>query len=226
MRRKNRLLWIELGLVFLALPIVLAINPFVEISVGLAIFALIYVVYICKSEFCQHSFLTMWKEIRIAFRPQWKELWPRVAIKFIIFALLTSVFVYLQMPDSLFVVVIKDPLLWLTVCLFYCFVSVLPQEFLYRSFFFKRYNGLVASASGFILLNAIVFCAAHLMFHNWIVLLITFLGGFLFAFTYHKSRSYWLVSAEHSFYGLWIFTLGMGEILAFPAARAITQGVY
>lgn len=225
-RRKRRLLWIELGLLFFALPIVLALNPFVKISVALAIFALVYVVYICKSELTEHAFSTMWRQIKIAFKPQWSGLWPRVTIKFIVFALLTSIFVSLQMPDSLFVVVIKDPLLWLSVCLFYCFVSVLPQEFLYRSFFFRRYQVLVDSAPVFILLNALVFCAAHLMFHNWLVLLITFCGGLLFAFTYQKTRSYWLVSAEHSFYGLWIFTLGMGEMLAFPAARLITQGVH
>ncbi|MFT5543580.1 MAG: membrane protease YdiL (CAAX protease family) [Glaciecola sp.] len=224
-KRKNRLLWAELGLLFLVLPIILALNPYVIFSIALAIVALIYVVYICKSEFSENSFLVMWKQLKTAFRPNWKGLWPRVGIKFMVFALLTSVFVFLQMPDSLFVVLIKDPILWISVCLFYFFVSVLPQEFLYRSFFFRRYKVLVDSAYGFIVLNGTVFCAAHLMFHNWIVLLITFCGGLLFAYTYHKTKSYWLVSAEHSFYGLWIFTLGMGEMLAFPAARAITLGV-
>jgi len=130
------------------------------------------------------------------------------------------------MPGSLFIVLIKDPVLWLSVCLFYCFISVLPQEFLYRSFFFKRYKVLMSSDYGFILLNALVFCAAHLMFYNWLVLLATFCGGLLFAYTYHKTRSFWLVSVEHSLYGLWIFTVGLGEMLAFPAARAITQGVH
>lgn len=224
--QKHSFLWLELSLLFLALPLFLALNPSVKVSVAIAFLALIYVVYICKSVLCDHSYSIMWKYIRIAFTPEWKRLWPRVLVKFILFTLLTSIFVYIQMPGSLFIVLIKDPVLWLSVCLFYCFISVLPQEFLYRSFFFKRYKVLMSSDYGFILLNALVFCAAHLMFYNWLVLLATFCGGLLFAYTYHKTRSFWLVSVEHSLYGLWIFTVGLGEMLAFPAARAITQGVH
>jgi membrane protease YdiL (CAAX protease family) len=224
-QKQDLLLWIELVLLFIALPVSLALNPLVELSILLVVISLIYVVYICKSQFCDNSFLTMWKQIRSGFKPQLTQLWPRVTIKFIVFALFATAFVYIQMRSSLFVVLLKDPLLWLLVCLFYCLVSVLSQEALYRSFFFSRYERLIASPSLFILFNAALFCVAHLMFHNLIVLLLTFVGGLLFAYTYQKTRSYWLVCAEHSFYGLWIFTLGLGEILAFPAARAITQGV-
>lgn len=45
----------------------------------------------------------------------------------------------------------------------------------------------------------------------------TFLiGGILFVITYTKSKSILLTSAEHAIYGNWLFTIGMGEMLAFP----------
>ena len=70
----------------------------------------------------------------------------------------------------------------------------------------------------FIFLNATLFSLAHIFFRNTLVLILTFLGGLLFAFTYHKSKSTLLVSIEHAIYGNWLFTVGMGEMLAFPGA--------
>jgi membrane protease YdiL (CAAX protease family) len=52
---------------------------------------------------------------------------------------------------------------------------------------------------------------------NSLVMLLTFLGGILFAITFHKTRSTLLVSIEHAIYGIWLFTVGMGEMLAFPS---------
>jgi membrane protease YdiL (CAAX protease family) len=68
----------------------------------------------------------------------------------------------------------------------------------------------------FILINAGLFSLAHLFFRNALVMLLTFLGGILFALTFKKTKSTLLVSIEHSIYGCWLFTVGMGEILGFP----------
>jgi membrane protease YdiL (CAAX protease family) len=57
---------------------------------------------------------------------------------------------------------------------------------------------------------------AHLFFKNTLVIVLTFLGGILFAITYHKTNSTLLVSIEHAIYGCWLFTVGMGSMLGFP----------
>jgi membrane protease YdiL (CAAX protease family) len=68
--------------------------------------------------------------------------------------------------------------------------------------------------------NAIVFSLAHIFFKNTLVLVLTFIGGLLFAYTFVKTKSTTLVSIEHALYGNWLFTVGMGEMLAFPGQEA------
>ena len=67
-----------------------------------------------------------------------------------------------------------------------------------------------------ILVNAVLFSLAHLFFRNALVMILTFLGGIVFALTYHKTKSTLLVAIEHAIYGCWLYTVGMGEMLGFP----------
>ena len=111
----------------------------------------------------------------------------------------------------------NKPILWILILFFYSLFSVYPQELLYRTFFFDRYKNLFKNELLFIIINAFLFSLAHLFFKNGLVLIITFIGGIIFAFTYKKTQSTVLVSIEHAIYGCWLFTVGMGEILGFPS---------
>ena len=102
------------------------------------------------------------------------------------------------------------------VIFFYAFLSVVPQELLYRSYFFERYRKLFKNKKYLLAINIIVFPLAHLMFHNWMVIFVTLIGGIFFTLTYNSSKSLLLTSLEHAIYGNWLFTIGMGEMLAFP----------
>jgi membrane protease YdiL (CAAX protease family) len=99
----------------------------------------------------------------------------------------------------------------------YSFFSVYPQELIYRTFFFQRYESLFRSNLVFTLVNAAVFSLAHIFFKNTLVMLLTFIGGILFALTFKKTKSTLLVSIEHAIYGCWLFTVGMGAMLGFPS---------
>lgn len=137
-------------------------------------------------------------------------------VRLLFFYSVSTCLMVLYASDDLFRVVINQPLLWVGISLFYVLMSVIPQEFVYRHFFFARYQELVPNRTAFVVLNASLFCAAHLMFENLLVLALTFAGGILFALTYQRKRSFLLVSLEHSLYGLWLYTLGLGQMLAFP----------
>ena len=128
-------------------------------------------------------------------------------------ALLFTVFV---VPENLFIVVYKAPLMWISICFIYIFLSTLPQELIYRVYLEQRFCFFENNNRAQALLNAITFSFAHIMFNNALVLLLTFVGGLLFFNTYNQTRSLWTVVAEHSIYGLWLFTLGLGAMLAFP----------
>ena len=183
----------ELLFIFVLIPIIIAFNPLHALSIGLVLAALLYVVWLTRFRFALNNKVAK-DEGRIR-----KHVF-RISLKFIIFA-----FVF-----------------WLAITCVYVFLSVLPQEWLYRVFFLWRYEILFDSLSNkrkqvsFILCNATLFCMAHIMFFNLWVLVLTFFGGLLFAYTYVQTKSYRIIVLEHSLYGLWLFTLGLGEMLAFP----------
>ncbi len=135
---------------------------------------------------------------------------PVVARALALIALL-GLIVFLFMPNLLFVLVRRTPLLWASVMVFYPILSVYPQEFLFRALLFHRYRALFSSETTLILASASVFGLAHIIFGAWISVALTFVGGLLFALTYARTRSLLLVAIEHAVLGNAIFTLGLGQ---------------
>lgn len=198
----------EFFLIFIALPVSFAIEyPFV-IKAILSVVGFIYVIYLLLKI---HE-----NKFKIAPNLNWKSFWKAVFIKLFIIAIATIVFVWFTNKTDLFHLVYQKPILWIVLLFVYSIFSVYPQELIYRTLYFQRYEMLFKSKSLFIFINAIVFSLAHLFFRNALVMLMTFLGGILFALTYDKTKSTLLVSIEHAIYGSWLFTVGMGEMLGFP----------
>ncbi|MDO7172589.1 CPBP family intramembrane glutamic endopeptidase [Mariniflexile sp. AS56] len=199
---------IELFIIFILLPVsfVFSYAPIIKGSLGLIGF--LYVIYILLKVENQ--------KFKIAPNLNWTRFWKLTLVKLVFIALLTSLFVWFTDREDLFEVVINKPKMWILFLLIYSFFSVYPQELLYRTFFFKRYSYLFKSEWLFLFVNAILFSLAHLFFKNGLVLVITFLGGFMFALTFNKTKSTLLVSIEHAIYGSWLFTVGMGAMLGFP----------
>jgi membrane protease YdiL (CAAX protease family) len=139
-----------------------------------------------------------------------------ILFRFLVVVIITTAVIYFTDPGNLFIVVRKAPLMWIGFTFIYALLSVYPQELIYRTFFFFRYENLFRHTITLIVLNAIFFSLAHVVFLNWRVLIITFVGGLLFATTFLKSRSLMVTSIEHALYGSWLFTVGMGGMLAFP----------
>jgi CAAX protease family protein len=101
---------------------------------------------------------------------------------------------------------------WLMVMVLYPVLSVTAQEIMFRLFFFSRYRALFGSdAQAAIVLNAVLFAFVHIIFQNWVTVVISFLGGLLFAWRYERTQSYWAAVLEHSLWGNLIFTLGLGR---------------
>jgi uncharacterized protein len=140
-----------------------------------------------------------------------RDLASMVAI-FAVAAPLIALFAYHDRPDSF----LRFPRyafnLWIMVMILYPLISVTAQEVMYRVFFFHRYRVLFAGdRQAGIVLNAVLFSFSHIIFQNVTTLIISFLGGLLFAWRYESSRSYWALVLEHSLYGNLIFTVGLGR---------------
>ncbi|HDZ34841.1 MAG TPA: CPBP family intramembrane metalloprotease, partial [Pseudoalteromonas sp.] len=102
---------------------------------------------------------------------------------------------------------------WLLLLLLYPILSVIPQELIFRTYFFHRYKRIMPKKAVRIIVSASVFALAHIVYANWIAVGLAFLGGLLFAYTYAQSRSTFVCVIEHSLWGLWMFTLGIGSYL-------------
>lgn len=114
-------------------------------------------------------------------------------------------------PERLLELPREQPLLWMGVMLGYPLLSVLPQELIYRVYFFHRYADAVGSPRVLFLLSALAFGYVHVLYGAWISVLLTLVGGVLFGVTYLRTRSIWLVSLEHALYGCFLFTVGLGR---------------
>lgn len=106
---------------------------------------------------------------------------------------------------------VKDsPQIWLIVMCLYPVVSAYPQEIIYRTFLFHRYKPLFSNRIAIIIASAAAFGFMHIIFWHWLPVALTLAGGFLFASTYDKTRSTFAAALEHSLYGCFIFTIGLG----------------
>lgn len=198
----------EFFLLFILLPLSFAVDYPIWIKVILAVVGFGYIIFILK------------RVERISFGIEknidWKSFWKRVAITFVVVAVITTVFVWISDSSALFYVPMNKPGLFFIILFVYTFLSVWPQEIIYRTFFMNRYAGLFRSQYLLVFINGVLFSLAHLFFRNTLVSILTFLGGILFALTFLKYKSTFLVSIEHAIYGNWLFTVGMGQMLAFP----------
>jgi len=150
--------------------------------------------------------------------------WRRVLL---IFAVAVPVLVMLLgfvQPSARFSLLRTQPGLWLLVVVLYPVVSVVPQEFIYRAFFFTRYRPLFGGGWGLPLASALMFAFGHLVFHNWPAVVLAGAGGWLFGLTYRRTSSLLLVSAEHALYGCAIFTIGYGEFFFDGTLRVVRGG--
>ena len=200
--------FLELFIIFILIPISFAFNyvPILKLTIGVLGFT--YIIYVL--------FKVEKMKLQIEKNINWVAFWKLTIIKLLIIAVITSLFVWFTDANSLFIVVLNKPKLWILILILYSLFSVYPQELLYRTFFFKRYKNLFKNENIFIVINALLFSLAHLFFKNMLVLMLTFIGGILFAITFKKTKSTLLVSIEHSIYGCWLFTVGMGSMLGFP----------
>lgn len=206
--QKRYYLLVEFLVLFIIVPLSLVLDYPIYLKIFFTLLGFIYVLWVLyfKEDVAYN----------IKSRLPWKKFWKRVMITFICVALSTILYVSIMDPKNLFFVPRNHPLLFFGIMIVYTLLSAWPQEILYRTFFFKRYEKLFRSKWLLIIVNALLFSMAHLFFRNILVLLITFIGGVIFALSYLNFRSTTLVTIEHAIYGNWIYTVGLGYILDFP----------
>jgi uncharacterized protein len=104
----------------------------------------------------------------------------------------------------------ERPGFFVLVMVFYPVLSALPQELLFRVLWFRRYEGILPQGWPGIVLNAAAFSLAHLMYWSGIVAAMTFAGGLVFAWAYQRRGSFLMAVVLHALAGQIVFALGLG----------------
>jgi membrane protease YdiL (CAAX protease family) len=147
----------------------------------------------------------------------WQEV-RGIAVRFSMLTPLIALITWLAFPHLFLSLPRQRPLFWAVIMVFYPLLSVWPQEMLYRSLLFHRFRALFRSDLALILVSAMSFGFAHIIFLNWIAIAMTAAGGLLFARDYARHHSLPLTCLEHSLYGCLIFTVGLGRFFYTGAA--------
>ncbi len=193
---RNGYLWIELGALFVLWP---GLALWLEGVSKFLVFAapLSYAAIVCVRA----------KPARPA--PMWA--WRVPAMRLLLALPLLILTTRWLAPEYWLAFPRERPGLWALVMVLYPFLSALPQEFLYRRFFFWRYAPLLGEGALRVGVNALLFGWLHAMYDNAPALILSTIGGLFFAGTYAHTRNLALVWIEHALYGQLLFTLGLGR---------------
>ena len=200
--------YIELFFLYVLAPLILLAEIHYGFKIIYFLLGFIYVAYITI------------KEEKIEWKIEWRlktrGLLVPLIIRFFFILITTFLFIHFFEGEKLFNVITNKPSLWAWFSLVYIGLSVIPQEFLYRTLFFSRYKQLFSNKWVFFAVNCVLFSFAHIWLQSYVVLLFTFVGGIFYFLTYNHTRSLLFVCIEHAVYGLWLFTVGFGELFNFP----------
>ena len=203
-----QLRWLEMFAIFLLLP--LLAWPFrQQLQLWLIPVLLLLALY-CYGMISRDA---SFKRFRLLNAAQVAPLLRRRLPVFVLGGLLGLLIYSLLGDGRWFVLPTESPQSWLLLLLCYPLLSAWPQELIFRTFFFHRYKKIIPRKKHRMLLSALLFGYAHLVYANLMAVLLALLGGFLFAYTYAKTRSTLACVVEHSIWGLWLFTLGLGQYL-------------
>ena len=144
-----------------------------------------------------------------------------LGIQLLLGAVLATALVHYLDPSKMFFLPLERPGWWVIVMVLYPILSVLPQEVIYRAYFFERYQPLFPNPKALLWASAASFGFLHILFHNWVAPLLSFLGGYFFASSYTRDRSLKWVAIEHALYGCMIFTVGLGWYFFLGAQRPL-----
>lgn len=199
-----RLRWLELILIFVVAPLVLALASRRMVTLGiigsgvLSLFALLLDPTFPRRQLWDAALARQGLRalaIRTIF------VWAGLLVVTLLFA-----------REHLFEMPRTRPIAWLLVMVLYPPISGYSQEIMFRTLFFHRYAVLLRRPATRVMASGLLFGWAHIVVHNWAAILLASLGGLLFSATYERRRSTLLVSIEHGLYGDFIFTVGLGGL--------------
>jgi membrane protease YdiL (CAAX protease family) len=209
--RRAFLLTVELLAVFAGMPLLIyfRVLPDWPVALLLIVVGVAFIMLRRDTTFDQRRLIRL-EGVREGIGP--------LLIRDVLLMVLLGLAVWWWRPDLLFSLIKRSPALWAAIMVLYPVISVYPQELLFRSYFFHRYEALFGTRVTMIVASAAAFGFVHIVFGNWISVALCTIGGVLFAMTYEQTGSLVLTCIEHAVFGNFIFTIGLGKFFV-PGAR-------
>lgn len=198
----KRWLSLELIVVFFAVPLLLALRLRHVTPIPILIFVALCgygVLHLDERFDRRHLFIWPSREL------------PAILFRTLCLCATIGLGVWWFAPALLFDFVQRAPGAWALVMILYPLLSVYPQEFLYRAYFFHRYRPLFRNDMSLVLASSLAFGFVHIIFGNWISVGLSAMGGILFSITYLHTGSLLAACLEHAIFGDFIFTIGLGQ---------------
>jgi membrane protease YdiL (CAAX protease family) len=198
------ILVIEFAAIYVIVPLLIYYRRIPNLPIPYLLLIALLAFFLLRSDPAfRISQLTHWGNIR--------PFLPTVLVRDAVCVAGLGIAVYFLAPQLLFSLIRRSAWLWALVFLLYPLLSVYPQEFLYRAFFFHRYEPLFGRGWGMLMASALAFAFVHIIFRNWLAVGLCLIGGFLFSVTYQTSGSLLLACLDHAIFGNFLFTIGLGQ---------------
>ncbi len=192
----------ELGGLFIVLPVLAFFEPFPFPKLPSLILVTLYCV------------LVLTRDPAWSWRPR-IDMGPRetraLVIRLCVTASLIVILARILTPGTFLLFPREHPGIWVMVLCGYPFLSALPQEIIYRAFFFHRYRAFFPGTWSMVAASALCFAFVHIVYDNVPAPALSLIGGVLFATTYRTTGSLLITTGEHALYGLLVFTAGLGR---------------
>lgn len=211
----NRIyLWVELFALFVGIPLALYATAGPGVS-RWPKFAIMWVATLMVLHYLHKQPGFSWRRLWQGHKVSDRKLWHRLGLLALCCVPLIGIALYL-VPDRLFWLPRQRPEFLVLIVVLYPLLSALPQEIIYRSFFFRRYALLFGQGAGMIACSAAAFGFVHVMFGNFVSPLLSMIGGVVFAKGYSDDHSLKWATIEHGLYGCAVFIIGLGTYFIFP----------
>jgi uncharacterized protein len=207
--RSKALLIVEFCVFFVAIPLLLGLH-----TPSIPPIPLLWVL-------CIYTLIVLLRDSSF----QRSELWnPRalggqvisILLLFAAGAALLTWFAHCYTPLLFFAFVRDHTRIWALLMVLYPILSVYPQGVIYRVFVMHRYRSLLPLDGrkkewALIGLSACTFSFMHIVFRNPVAVVLTLIGGVIFARRQVRTHSLFVSSFEHALYGCFLFTVGLGD---------------
>jgi membrane protease YdiL (CAAX protease family) len=203
---------VELILIFVLAPALLALVPRRFVSLGILVGGIAGAVVLIRDP-TFHS-----RQLVSGFggRAEVRRVLVRTAGIWAVLLVAAALF-----APSLFPLPRARPVVWAIIMVVYP-ISAWAQEIVYRPFFFHRYGALFRRPAARVAASGLLFGWGHIAVNNLLAIVLASAAGVLFAWTYERSRSTLLVTLEHALYGDFVFSVGLGSLF-YSTARWLTH---